>query len=105
MDTYSTFLLDGVLTTYVMVIFWLTVIGVIVYVSRKTRLYGILSVAAGVVPTLIFYIYKIFNVWESTNTAILYSRLAGLSIGLSLTLALLLMRRSIYNESERPPSV
>ena len=95
------YILDGILNTYVMISLWFGVIGVISFVAYKTKLYGILVVAAGGMPYLIFYVYKLFNVWDTGLKAILYSRLASVSLCVSVILAVWLMYRSQYDESKQ----
>ena len=88
---------EKVLITPVMILLWSSVIVTATIVAYKTKLYGVMVIAGGVLPYLIFYSYRQFGIWNTHPYAyaILYSRIAGLSLCVSLSLALWLMYRSM----------
>ena len=94
-------IIEHLLTSYVMILTWCIVIIISVLVTYKTKLYGVLVIGGGAIPFLIFYVYQRFGVWDTHPYAILYSRAAGISLSVSLSLALWMMYRSIKDGSKQ----
>ena len=94
-------ILEHVLSANVMIIMWSAVMIASFILAYKTKVYGVLVIAGGAAPFLIFYVYQRFGVWDVHPYAILYSRVAGISLCVSLMLGLWMMCRSIYNEPNR----
>ena len=95
METYIVKTIEYILTTYFMIALWSAVVGVSVFTAYKTKAYGILILSGGAVPFVIFYVYKLLNVWETSPHAVLYSRVAMVSLCVSIILSLWLMCRSM----------
>ena len=92
------------LTAHFMLFIWSLTIAACVFVSVKTKSYGIMVLAGGVTPFLIFYTYRLFGLWPPGPIVVIYSRVAGAALAVSIILSLWLMHRSMYDESRRPPS-
>ena len=102
MEVTFVHILEHLLSSYVMVVAWFSVIAVSIYITYKIKVYGVLVIAGGAIPFFIFYSYKVFGIWDTRpHDAILYSRIAGISLCVSLILSLWMMHRSIYDESKR----
>jgi len=80
-----------------MVFSWLSVILSAIFIAYKTKAWGIMVVSGGAIPFFIFYLYIWLEIWTVGPAARLYSRLAGVSLVVSLLLALWLMYRSVYD--------
>jgi hypothetical protein len=88
--------------TWVMIALWACVVGMSIFVALKTKAYGVMGLGAGAIPQLIFYVYKLFNVWNTGAIAILYSRMADLALTASIIIALWMMYRSVYDAAREP---
>ena len=92
---------DFMIPSALVAILWGFVIGTVIFISLKLKLYGLLPVAFGVLPAFIFYLYTWFGVWENLTIAIWYSRFADISIAFVLIITLSQMYRSRYNGSKQ----
>lgn len=83
-------------TTIFLLILWVFIGLTSVYVTYRTTMYGMLIIAGGVLPKVIFYVYVLAGVWTTTNpNALLYARIGDVSLGLSIFLSMQLMYKSV----------
>lgn len=101
MDDYVVIVLEDYVTTFVMIGAWLICMFSILFVSKKLGLPGLHGLAYGMLPKVLFYAYKIFDIWDVSSISILYSRLADLSIVVSLIISMVFMYRSVVHGLER----
>ena len=93
MEEFSRMIVQEVLTAWVMLIFWLMFFAVSVYCAFRTGMWHMYVIAAGCLGLIVFYIYRIANVWGPWEHA-LYLRLATLSFGFSI----LLVYKQLYSQ-------
>lgn len=78
-----------ILTALVLLILWTGVGAYSIFISRRTMLYGLLIIAGGVFPKVIFYTYAALDLWDGIDRiAIVYARVADFCLVLSLWLSL-----------------
>lgn len=88
MDDISEYIVKHIITAYAMLVFWCIFFLAVVKSALRVKLYELLIVAAGAIPAIIFYIYRILDVFGPWEHA-LYMRLVLLSLGSSILLTAL----------------
>ena len=94
------FLLQYVFSTFFMLFLWCSVIGMSIFVARKIKVYGVLVLGGAALPFTIFYMYKLFNLWDSYVLAVLYSRFAMVALTVGLIYSLWLMYKVKIDDLE-----
>ena len=94
MDDLVSILLNGILTTWIMLLGWATISIITAILAIKLQVGGLLYLTFGVLPKVIFYLYKLINIWDLSLWAIAYSRIADIVLVICLLAGLWQMYKS-----------